>query len=133
MEQQLHRACEPTKSKQQQNHACHWPSVTFFILPHKQYNGIIKGWLHSLASESKGRILVNNILMFGSAWCLIMAQIQFSLIKKKIGPPEHSLTPHSPTSNNISFFLYPPCQSGRHMCITPYNNFQKKRKKCCMW
>ena len=37
----------------------------------------------------------------------------------KIGRPEHSLTSHPPTSNNISFFPYPP-QSGRHICITPF-------------
>ena len=57
-------------------------------------NGIIEGWLHWLTSVSKRRFLVNNILMFGSAWCLVMVQIQFSLIKKlKIGRPEHSVTP----------------------------------------
>ena len=48
--------------------------------------------------------------------------------KIKIGRPEHSLTPHPPTSNNLSFLPYPPPtpphpppprQSGRHMCITP--------------
>ena len=38
-----------------------------------------------------------------------MAQIQFSLIKKaKIGRPEHSVAPHPPTSDNISFLPYPP-------------------------
>ena len=78
-------------------------------------------------AESKGRFLVNNILL---AWCLVMAQIQFSLIKKiKIGRPEHLLTPspHSPTSDNISVLPYHPLppsphphQSGRHMCITPH-------------
>ena len=96
MEQQPHRACERTKSKQKQNQVMshsNWPRVLLFDLAHKQCNGIIKGWLHCLTSESKGRFLVNNIL-FGSAWCLVMAQIQFSLIKKiKIGHPEHSLTP----------------------------------------
>ena len=30
-------------------------------------DGIIIAWLHCLMSESKGRFLVNNILMFGSA------------------------------------------------------------------
>ena len=29
----------------------------------KQCNGIIKGWLHCLMSESKGRFLANNILL----------------------------------------------------------------------
>ena len=42
--------------------------------------------------------------MFGSVWCLLIAQIQFSLIKKKkIGRPEHSQTPHPPKSDNILF------------------------------
>ena len=60
---------------------------------------------------------------------MVMAQIQFPLIKKvKIGRPEHSLTPHPATSDNISFFPCPsppppPPQSGRHMCITPYGLF----------
>ena len=58
-------------------------------------NGFIKGWLHCLTLVSKRRFLVNNILMFGSAWCLVRVQIQFSLIKKiKIGCRERSLTPH---------------------------------------
>ena len=33
-------------------------------------------------TESIGRTFVNNMLMFDSAWCLVMAQTQFSLIKK---------------------------------------------------
>ena len=42
--------------------------------------------------------------MFGWAWCLVMAQIQFSLIKKiRIGRPKHSLIPQPHTSDNISF------------------------------
>ena len=57
-------------------------------------------------------------------------QIQFSLIKKKIGRPEHSQTPYPlHLSDNISFLSYPftpptPLrpQGGRHMCITP-NSF----------
>ena len=50
-------------------------------------------------------VIYYNVLL---AWCLAMAQIQFSLTKKiKIGHPEHSLAPHPPTSNNISFLLYP--------------------------
>ena len=65
-------------------------------LAHKKCNGIIKGWRHYLMSESGGRFLVNNILMFGSAR-LVIAQIQFSLMKKiKTGRPEHSLTPPPP-------------------------------------
>ena len=39
---------------------------------------------------------------------LVMVQIQFASIKKKrIGRPEHSLTPQPPTSDNISFLSYP--------------------------
>ena len=39
-----------------------------FDLAHKQCNGIIKGWFHYLTSESKGRFLFSNILMFGSTY-----------------------------------------------------------------
>ena len=84
MYQQPHRACEQTTSKGKQNHMPHsnWPRVLMFDLAHKQCNGIIKGWLHCLMSEPKGRFLVTSTLMFGSAWCLVMAQIQFSSIKQ---------------------------------------------------
>ena len=65
-----------------------WPRVLFFDLAYKQCSGITKGWLHCLAPESIGRLLVNNILMFNSTSCLAMAQIQLSLIKRiKIGRP----------------------------------------------
>ena len=37
-----------------------WPRVLLFHLAHKQCNGIIKGWLHCLNSEPKGRFLVSN-------------------------------------------------------------------------
>ena len=60
-----------------------------FDLARRQCSGIIEGWLHCLTSESKGRFPANNILL---AWCLVIVQIQFFLIK--IGRPEHSLTPH---------------------------------------
>ena len=44
------------------------------------------------------------ILMFGSARCLVLAQTQFSLMKKKkIGRPEQLLSPQPLTSDNISF------------------------------
>ena len=46
--------------------------------------------------------------MFGWACCFVMAQIQFSLIKKnKNWTPEHSLIPHPHTSDNISFLSTP--------------------------
>ena len=61
MEQQPHRACERTESKQKVMSYSNRDFVPFFDLPHKQCNGIIKGWLHCLTSEPKGRFLVNNI------------------------------------------------------------------------
>ena len=51
-------------------------------LGHRKCNGIIKGWRQCQTSVSKGRFFVSNILMFGSAWCLVIAQIQFFLIKE---------------------------------------------------
>ena len=102
MEQQPRRACERTKSKQKQKQVrlhSNWKRVLLFDLAHKQCSSIIKGWLHCLTSESIGRFLTNNnILMFDSAWCLFIAQIQLSLIKKiKIGCPKYSLPlpPHA--------------------------------------
>ena len=64
--------------------------------------------LHCLTSESKGRFLVNNTLMFGPVFCLVMAQIQLSLIKKiEIGRPEHSLPP-TPLHPFLSHFCFMP-------------------------
>ena len=102
MEQQPHRACERTKSN--------WPRVPLFHLAYKQWNGIIKGCLHCLMSNSKGRFLVNNMLMFSSSWCFVMAQIQFSLIKKDWTSRILSNPPPSLPSDNISFniSLYAP-------------------------
>ena len=49
-----------------------------------------------------------------------MAQIQFSLMKKKDWTSRTLAKLPPPTSDNISFCLTPtPPQSGRHMCITP--------------
>ena len=126
MEQQLRRACERTKSKQKQNQALHWPRVILLDLAHKQCNGIITGLLHCLTSESKRRFLVNDIL-FGSAWCLVLEQIQFSLIEKDKDWTSRTLAKPPPTtSNNISFFLYPPTPSKwTHMCITTKFTLQK--------
>ena len=69
---QVHRACERPKSKRKQNQVTshsNCPRVLLFDLAHKQWSGIIKGWLHCLTSESKVRFLVNIIL----AQCPIMA------------------------------------------------------------
>ena len=84
MEQQPRRARERTKWKPKQNQVTshsNWPRVLLFNSAHKQCVGVIKGWLLCLTPESLGRFPVNNILMFDSAWCLVMVQIQFSLIK----------------------------------------------------
>ena len=61
-----------------------------------------------------------------------MAQIQLSLITKiKIGRPEHLLTPTPLRPITSHFCLTPPRlpipQSGRHMCITPYDILRKKQ------
>ena len=93
---------ERTKSKQNQNQVTshsNWPWLLLFNLVHKQCNGIIKGWLHYLTSESKGRFLVNNISMFGSTWCLVIDWTFRTLTNPPL-PPAH---PH--TSNNISYML----------------------------
>ena len=115
----------------------HWRRAILFDLAYRQCNDIIKGWLHCLTSESKGRFFVNNILMFDhgdiiSPWfnstrCLVMAQIQFSLIKEiKIKRPEHSLTPQPirPITSRFTIIHHSPPQSGRHMCIT--TNWKKQ-------
>ena len=46
--------------------------------------------------------------------------------KIKIGRPEHSLTPHPPTSNNISFLPYPPPYPVKVdvICVSPLSLFQ---------
>ena len=70
MEQQPHRSCKRAKSKQKQNQATSHLNqlrVLMFNLAQKQYNGIIKGWLHCLKAESIERFLVSYILMFDSA------------------------------------------------------------------
>ena len=122
MEKQPHRACERTKSKQKRNQVTSHSNLTrvlLFDLAHKQSNGIIKGWLHCLTSESIGRFLFNNI------WLSMMsghgANPIFFSKKKEIGHPEHSLIPPStpsttatpspplliPTSDNILFLPSP--------------------------
>ena len=92
-----------------------WPWVISFHLAHKQCNGIIKGWSHWPRSESNEKFFVSNIL-FGSSWCLVMAGIQFVLIKRnKDWTSRTAAKPHSLTSDVISSSFY---QSERHMCIT---------------
>ena len=46
--------------------------------------------------------------------------------KIKIGRAEHSIIPHPPTSDNISFLPYPETpRSGRHMCIITFQFIHK--------
>ena len=90
-----------TKSKPSTSHS-NWPRLLFFDLAYKQCNGNIKGWLHCLTSESKGRFLVNNILL-GSACSLVMAQIQ---LRNKDWTSRTLTNPSPPTSNNMSFLPY---------------------------
>ena len=110
MEQQPHCACERTKFKQKVMSYSNRALVPLFDLLHKQCNGIIKGWFHFLTSESKERFLVitNYINVFVS---MIFGRganpIFFNKKVIKITRPEHSLTRHLPTSNNISFLPYP--------------------------
>ena len=111
MEQKPHRACEWTKSnknKKKLRHVIFKATMRSIVRFSPQNNAVVslKDGFTSLTSVSKGRFLASNILL---AWCLVMAQIQFSLTKKiKIGRPEHSLTLQPTTSDNISFLLYPP-------------------------
>ena len=97
------------KSKQKQNQVrshSNEPSVLLFDLAHKQCNGIVKGWPHCYSSEWKGTFFVNNIL-FGSVWCVVMAEIQLSVIKKKKDWTSKTLgNPLTPTSHNISVLPY---------------------------
>ena len=76
----------------------------------KQRNGINKGWLHCLTSESRWRFLVNNTLMLGWlwAWYLVMAQIQFSLIKKKDWTSRTPPNPPTPYVWQHLIFVLPP-------------------------
>ena len=108
-----------TKTKPSTSHS-NIPCVLLFDLVHKQYSGIIEGWHHCRTSDSKERFIVNDIL-FGSAWCLVMAEIQFSLIKQiTVGRPEHSpfanAPPHYVRLSTTSHYplqwscnLKPPC------------------------
>ena len=44
--------------------------------------------------------------------------------KIKIGRPEHSLTPHPPTFDNISFLPYPPTPPSKWMSYVYHPNLQ---------
>ena len=61
MEQQPHRTCERTKSKQKQNQVTshsNLPRVLLFDCAPKQCSGIVKGWFHCLTPDPIGRFLV---------------------------------------------------------------------------
>ena len=61
------------------NENLYFPSTGKYYVPPPA----IKWWLYCMIPQSIGRFLVFNIFMFDSAWCLVMVQIQFSLIKNK--------------------------------------------------
>ena len=44
--------------------------IMLFDLAHTQANGVIKGWLHCLTTESKGRFVINNII---NVWLNMMS------------------------------------------------------------
>ena len=97
-----------------------WPRVLLFDLAHKQCICIIKGWLHCLTSESEGRFLVNILL----AWCLVMTQIQFSLIikKNKDRTSGKLANPPPPCLDNIPFlsYLLPTPLKVDVICVSPH-------------
>ena len=90
---------------------------------------IIKGWFCCLKSEWKRRFLVNNILMFGSAWCLVMAQIQFSLTKKIKDWTSRTLTiPHSLLQITSRFYLTPLFPKVDTICVSPLDFYLQMAK-----
>ena len=109
-----------------------WQRVLLFDSAHKQHSGVVKRWHHCLMSESKGRFLANNIFL---AWCLIMVQIQFSLIKKERLESRTlaNTSPHptqSPALITSHFYsTHPLPRMGRHMYITPFTNLLLKTIK----
>ena len=134
MEQQLNRACEWTKSKQKQkqneitSHS-NWSRALLFDSAHKWGSGIIKGWIHCLTSESKGRFLVSNLLMLGSAWCLVTEQIQFSLIKK-ITTSHICLNPQPPSPSTLlkwTSYVYHPLYRIGFYSVVKINRYSWNR------
>ena len=80
---------EQNQNKNKVTSYSNWPLALLFDLAHKQCIGITKEWPHCLTSESKGRFLVNNILL---AWCLLMV---------------HPL-PHPPSPSKWTSYVYHP-------------------------
>ena len=92
-----------------------WPHVLLFDLTNKQCNGILIRWLHCLMLESKGRFLVNNNILTINVWLSVMSGYGTKPIffnKKKIGHPEHLLTPQLLGPITSHFCLNPtPCST----------------------
>ena len=95
------------QSKQKQNKVMshsNWLHVLLYDLAHKQCNGVIKRWLTVWCQSQKEDFLSK---IFGSAWFLITAQIQFFLFKKKRLDFQKTHYPHPYLSDNISILSYP--------------------------
>ena len=102
-----------------------WPRFLLFNLAYKQCNGIVKGWLHCLL-ESIGRFLTNSILMFRNHHHDVWSWTSRTLTAPHPLRPITShfcLTPPPP----LPLAPFHPPQSGRHMCIIPYNLNSCKR------
>ena len=100
-----------------------------------------------LTLDSIGRFWVTNILMFDSAWCQVMAQIQFSLIKKSCtfrilvtSPPSYiryhliftspPSTPYPPhTHNNLTTLQHPSCIIPNNLEVSPLRIFKAVRRR----
>ena len=111
MEQQQHGACERTKTKQKQNQVTshwNWARVLFSDLAHKQCNGIIKGCLSCLTSESKGRFLIKYV----NVWLSMMSRhvanpIFFNKKNKDLTSRTLSNPPAPPPPNPITSQFLP--------------------------
>ena len=100
-----YRACERMKSKQKQNQVkshSNWQRVLFFGLAPQTIS--LKDYFTVWRQRED---FLSIILIFGLAWCLIMAQTQFSLIKKKDWTPRTLATPPPP----------PPRPIASHFCL----------------
>ena len=92
-----------------------WPRVLYFDLTYGRCNGIIGDGFCWRRSQW-GDFFFGGVPMFGSAWCLVMAHIQFSFIKRGIDQTSRALAiPRPPpllplgvgviSSNRASFHL----------------------------
>ena len=104
-----------TKTKTKPSHVtCKLTTHSIVRFSPQTMQWIIKGCLRCLASGSgrdQGGLLVNGVLMFGSAWCLVMVQVYFSLMKRiEIGRSRHWLAPHLLRPMTSHFCLAPPLE-----------------------